>query len=111
MPKIKVCKQVYPPRLTKTAAYELAICLAQLFYYGYSENIMSDAEYDQLEKTYKQEVKKTGYGVFPDLIDRVGDEYNIKLWLQHFFIHCPCGKVTPRPTTVCKEEVKECLKS
>lgn len=67
-----------PRRLTEAGAVELALCVAQYFYYTRDTPIMTDADYDQLEQHYKS--FKT-HGVIKDLLKGVGCGDNLDKWL------------------------------
>ena len=55
--------KLHPPRLTESAALELAIALAQHFYYEKDAPIMPDSSYDALELRYKK-LRETSPEVF-----------------------------------------------
>ena len=77
----------HPPRLTDMAALELALYVAQYFYYARDTPIMTDSDYDQLEAYYKTELKKAKgrYGMIKGLTDKVGSGENLKDWLFNFW--------------------------
>lgn len=69
-------------RLTQTEAMELAICVAQYFYYALNTPIMTDEGYDSLESSYKKLKIRTGVlGPVP-ILDRVGCGDNLNEWLE-----------------------------
>lgn len=79
-------KRGYPPRLTESGAIELALCVAQYFYYERDTPIMTDADYDQLEQYYAKTVRKTSPGgVLPEILDKVGSGDNLKEWLLRWY--------------------------
>jgi hypothetical protein len=77
-----------PRRLTEAGALELAIAVAQWFYYEKDEPIMSDANYDALEARYKKYLKKSKSpgGIMPGILDKPGSPDTIKtlllMWRQ-----------------------------
>lgn len=70
-----------PRRLAEMGALELALCVAQYFYYERDTPIMSDADYDALESYYKSLRKKQAAGVLSNLLDKVGCGDNLMEWL------------------------------
>lgn len=71
--------------LTEMSALEMAVCVAQYFYYEKDNPIMSDFEYDQLEVRLRRYKQRHEYsGVFPDIFDKVGNGNNIKYWLKNW---------------------------
>jgi hypothetical protein len=71
---------VNPRRLTEAGALELAIAVAQHFYYEYDNPIMTDAEYDRLEVRYLKYLKKSGSpgGIAYGILDKPGSADTLK---------------------------------
>jgi NAD-dependent DNA ligase len=72
-----------PRRLTETGLLELTLALAQYHYYELAAPVMSDADYDALERRYAKLLKqnKGVHGVVSGMLDRVGSGENLGLWL------------------------------
>lgn len=76
-------RKKYPRRLTEAGALELAIAVAQHFYYVLDAPIMTDIEYDKLEIRYIKYLKRENSpgGVSYNILDKPGSGETLKQWL------------------------------
>lgn len=70
-------------RLTEAGALELAIAVAQYFYYELDDPIMSDSAYDELERRYihYRRASKSPGGVTPDIMKVPGSGESLRKWI------------------------------
>lgn len=82
----KLTEKPRPRRLTEAGALELAISIAQYFYYELDDPIMTDKDYDRLEARYIRYLKKSSSpgGVIPGLLDKPGSSETIRQWLTEW---------------------------
>lgn len=75
-------KELPPPRLTEASVLELAIALAQYFYYELDDPILTDHEYDKLEVRYIKYKKQSGSpgGILPTVLDNPGSGQTLRDW-------------------------------
>lgn len=71
-------------RITEAGALELALAIAQYFYYEKDAPMMPDDVYDQLELRYAEYRKKHIFSVI-DISADVGNSNNLKRWMQEYF--------------------------